>query len=135
MTHYHFIGIGGTGLSAIARVLVEKGHTVSGSDKVLSPQAQELQSIGVRVETGHDAKNVAGADIVIRSSAVRDENPEVIAARNAGIPVLKRYQMLAELTRGTGCPCDCRDAWENHHHRHDSLGSHPPGQGSFFRLG
>jgi UDP-N-acetylmuramate--alanine ligase len=100
MTHYHFIGIGGTGLSAIARVLVEKGHTVSGSDKVLSPQAQELQSIGVRVETGHDAKNVAGADIVIRSSAVRDENPEVIAARNAGIPVLKRYQMLAELTRG-----------------------------------
>lgn len=100
MTHYHFIGIGGTGLSAIARVLVEKGHTVSGSDRVLSPQAKELQSIGVRVETGHDAKNVVGADIVIRSSAVRDENPEVIAARNAGIPVLKRYQMLAELTRG-----------------------------------
>ncbi len=100
MTHYHFIGIGGTGLSAIARVLVEKGHTVSGSDMVLSPQAQELQSIGAHVVTGHDAKNVVGADIVIRSSAVRDENPEVIAARNAGIPVFKRYQMLAELTRG-----------------------------------
>ncbi len=94
MTHYHFIGIGGTGLSAIARVLVEKGHTVSGSDRILSPQAQELQSTGVRVFIGHDSTNVIGADIVVRSSAVKDDNPEVIAARNAGIPVLKRYQML-----------------------------------------
>jgi UDP-N-acetylmuramate--alanine ligase len=100
MTHYHFIGIGGTGLSAIARVLVEKGHTVSGSDQNLSPQAQELQFIGVKVAIGHAAGNVIGADIIVRSSAVKDDNPEVIAARNAGIPVLKRYQMLAELTRG-----------------------------------
>ncbi len=100
MTHYHFIGIGGTGLSAIARVLVEKGHTVSGSDRILSPQAQELQSIGVKVAIGHAAGNVTGADIVVRSSAVNDENPEVIAAKNAGIPVLKRFQILAELTRG-----------------------------------
>ena len=100
MTHYHFIGIGGTGLSAIARVLLEKGNTVSGSDQNLSPQAQELKSLGVKVSTGHDPLNVTGADIIIRSSAVKDDNPEVIAARNAGIPVLKRFQMLSGLTRG-----------------------------------
>ena len=100
MTHYHFIGIGGTGLSAIARVLLEKGHTVSGSDRNLSPQARELQGLGIKVTNGHDAMNVTGADIVVRSSAVKDDNPEVIAARHAGIPVLKRFQMLSELTRG-----------------------------------
>jgi UDP-N-acetylmuramate--alanine ligase len=100
MTHYHFIGIGGTGLSAIARVLLEKGNTVSGSDQNLSSQALELQSLGIEVTTGHDPLNVTGAEIVIRSSAVRDDNPEVIAARNAGIPVLKRVQMLSGLTRG-----------------------------------
>jgi UDP-N-acetylmuramate--alanine ligase len=100
MTHYHFIGIGGTGLSAIARVLVEKGHTVSGSDRTLSPQAQELRAIGVKVMIGHAAENVTGSKFVIRSSAVKDDNPEVVAARNAGIPVLKRSQMLSELTRG-----------------------------------
>ena len=100
MTHYHFIGIGGTGLSAIARVLVENGNQVSGSDRILSPLAEELQSIGVRVSIGQDAANIAGADIVIRSSAVKDDNPEVIAARQAGIPVLKRSQMLPGLTRG-----------------------------------
>lgn len=100
MTHYHFIGIGGTGLSAIARVLLEKGNTVSGSDQNLSPQAQELKCLGVKISTGHDPINVTGADIVIRSSAVKDENPEVVTARNAGIPVLKRFQMLSGLTRG-----------------------------------
>lgn len=97
MTHYHFIGIGGTGLSAIARVLLEKGNEVSGSDRVLSPLARELQDLGVNISIGHDAAHVFGADKVIRSSAVKDDNPEVIAARNAGIPVIKRTEFLREL--------------------------------------
>ncbi len=100
MTHYHFIGIGGTGISPIAQILVEEGHIVSGSDMILSPMADELQKLGARVKIGHDAQNVIGADIVIRSSAIQDDNVEVMAARNLGIPVLKRSDFLGELTRG-----------------------------------
>ena len=100
MNHYHLIGIGGTGLSAIARVLLERGHTVSGSDLLLSPMAEELQAMGVKVSIGHHAEQVDGADIVIRSSAIPDTNPEVVAAEQAGIPVLKRVDFLKELTAG-----------------------------------
>jgi len=92
----HFIGIGGSGLSAIARLLVESGYVVSGSDRVLSPLAQDLAAMGVRVDVGHRAENIAGADLVIRSSAVPDDNPEVVAARQAGIPVLKRSEYLGQ---------------------------------------
>lgn len=97
MSHYHFIGIGGTGLSAIARVLLEKGHQVSGSDQVMSPLAREIQDLGVKISIGHDSANVIGAEKVIRSSAIKDDNPEVIAARNAGISVIKRVDFLEEL--------------------------------------
>jgi len=97
MTHYHLIGIGGTGLSPIARVLFEKGHKVSGSDLLLSPQARELQELGIPVFIGHHADNIQGADLVIRSSAIPDDNPEVIAALNAGIRVLKRADFLNHL--------------------------------------
>lgn len=100
MTHYHFIGIGGTGLSPIAQILLEQGHTISGSDINLSPLANELKRKGVRVNIGHDAGNVAGADVVIRSSAIRDDNTEVLAARRANLPVLKRSDFLGELTKG-----------------------------------
>ncbi len=96
MTHVHFIGIGGSGLSAIARLLVESGYVVSGSDQVFSPLAQDLAAAGVRVDNGHKAENITGADLVIRSSAVPDENPEVVAARLAGIPVLKRSEYLGQ---------------------------------------
>jgi UDP-N-acetylmuramate--alanine ligase len=98
MTHYHFIGIGGAGLSPIARVLLEKGHRVSGSDLVLSPMAEELQGMGVQVFIGHDAANVTGADVVIRSSAIPDTNIEVSAAMNAHVPVVKRADFLQFLT-------------------------------------
>lgn len=97
MKHYHFIGIGGTGLSAIARVLLEQGQRVSGSDRVLSPLAAALRELGATVFVGHDAAHVQGADVVIRSSAVPEENVEVQAARAAGIPVLKRADFLGEL--------------------------------------
>lgn len=94
MTHYYFIGIGGTGLSPIARVLTEQGHQVSGSDLNFSPMAKELQEMGVKVTIGHDAANITGVDMIIRSSAVPDSNVEVIAGRNAHIPVLKRSEFL-----------------------------------------
>jgi UDP-N-acetylmuramate--alanine ligase len=103
MTHVHFIGIGGTGLSAIARVLLERGFTVSGSDRVISPLARELAEAGVQVYRGHEAANIQGADLVIRSSAVADDSPEVLAARQAGIPLLKRSDFLAQLTQGQSC--------------------------------
>lgn len=100
MAHIHLIGIGGTGLSAIARVLLESGATVSGSDKVLSPLAESLQASGCHIAIGHAAANIAGADLVVRSSAVPDDNPEVVAARAAGIPVLKRSEFLGTLLAG-----------------------------------
>ena len=73
----HFIGIGGSGLSAIARVLLEKGHRVSGSDRQFTPLMKELQSSGAQIYTNHDAENVRGALLVIRSSAIPDSNIEV----------------------------------------------------------
>lgn len=97
MTHVHFIGIGGSGLSAIARLLLESGYTVSGSDQTLSPLGAALKSAGARVFTGHKAEQVRGADWVVRSSAIPVENPEVQAALGAGIPVYKRADFLGKL--------------------------------------
>ena len=103
MTDVHMIGIGGSGLSAIARLLMESGKTVTGSDRVLSPEAQALIRDGIRISIGHDAQNVIGADLVVRSSAIPDSNPEVQAARNAGIPVLKRIDFLGQLMMKDKC--------------------------------
>ena len=100
MKNVHLIGIGGSGLSAIAQVLLESGYRVSGSDRQLSPLARRLQAEGVQVFTGHQAENIAGADLVVRSSAVPDDNPEVQAARLAGIPVYKRSDFLGQLMNG-----------------------------------
>ena len=101
MTHYHLMGIGGTGLSAIARVLFERGNKVSGSDMNLSLLAQELMDQGIRVNIGHDAKNIIGADLIIRSSAIPENNPEIVAALEGKIPLLKRREFLNELTAGS----------------------------------
>ena len=100
MTRIHLIGIGGTGLSAIARVLLEMGHTVSGSDRAESSFTRDLQSAGATIHIGHNAKNVVGADLVVRSSAIPDDNPEVAAARAARIPVVKRADFLGSLMDG-----------------------------------
>lgn len=97
MTRVHFIGIGGSGLSAIARLLKESGYEVTGSDKVLTSFAADLQAAGLTVFIGHHPRNVAGADWVVRSSAVTDDNPEVQAALQAGIPVYKRSDFLGQL--------------------------------------
>ncbi len=97
MKRIHLIGIGGTGLSAIARVLLEMGFTVTGSDRAESTFVQDLRSMGVTVNKSHRPENVTGADVVVRSSAIPDDNLEVVAAREAGIPVLKRADFLGSL--------------------------------------
>jgi UDP-N-acetylmuramate--alanine ligase len=99
----HLIGIGGSGLSAIAQVLIERGLTVSGSDRQASTLAERLSGLGASISIGHQAANVAGADLVVRSSAVQDDNVEVLAAQAAGIPVLKRSQFLPDLMSGQTC--------------------------------
>lgn len=96
----HFVGIGGSGLSAIARVLLEEGAIVSGSDLVLSPAARALAQAGARVFEGHRADQIAGAEWIVVSSAVPPTNVEVQAARRAGIPVLKRPQFLRWMMEG-----------------------------------
>ncbi len=97
--HIHFVGIGGAGMSGIAEVLVNQGFTVSGSDLSDSATTRRLQAMGARVVKGHDAANIDAADVVVTSTAVKGDNPEVIAARARSIPVVPRAQMLAELMR------------------------------------
>jgi UDP-N-acetylmuramate--alanine ligase len=100
MKHIHMIGIGGTGLSAIAHVLLQKGYTVSGSDCVASPLFTAVTEAGAQTFLGHAPDHIQQPDLVIRSSAVPDDNPEVITALSKGIPVLKRREFLQELTQG-----------------------------------
>jgi UDP-N-acetylmuramate--alanine ligase len=97
MTHVHFIGIGGSGLSAIARLLKESGYEVTGSDRALSSFAADLQNMGIKIFIGHHPRNIAGADWIVRSSAIGEDNPEVKAAKSAGIPVYKRADFLGQL--------------------------------------
>ena len=95
----HFVGIGGSGMSGIAEVLLNLGYTVQGSDVRTSAVTQWLTGLGARVSVGHAAANIAGADVVVVSGAVARDNPEVEAALNARIPVVARAEMLAELMR------------------------------------
>jgi UDP-N-acetylmuramate--alanine ligase len=98
--HVHLVGIGGTGLSAIARVLKQRGDVVTGSDRTRSIYAEALEALGVPIRYEHRAENVEGADLVVASSAVPDDNVELQAARSAGIPVLRRSEFLGDLTAG-----------------------------------
>ena len=97
--HIHFVGVGGAGMSGIAEVMANLGYGVSGSDLAASATTRRLESEGVRVVIGHAAENVAAADAVVISTAVKSDNPEVLAARERHIPVVPRAQMLAELMR------------------------------------
>jgi UDP-N-acetylmuramate--alanine ligase len=97
--HIHFVGVGGAGMSGIAEILHNLGYTVSGSDQIDSPTTRRLGSLGIRVRIGHDAANIEGAEAVVTSTAVRGDNPEVIAARTRRVPVVPRAVMLAELMR------------------------------------
>lgn len=95
----HFIGIGGAGMSGIAEVLLNQGYEISGSDVKTSITTSRLANMGVKVFIGHDQANVAGVDVVVNSSAITHENPEVTAAKKMRIPVVRRAEMLAELMR------------------------------------
>ncbi|UDF35324.1 UNVERIFIED_ORG: UDP-N-acetylmuramate--L-alanine ligase [Shinella sp. XGS7] len=97
--HIHFVGIGGAGMSGIAEILHNLGYTVSGSDQGASSTTERLASLGLKVFIGHAAGHIAGAQAVVTSTAVKTDNPEVIAARAARIPVVPRAVMLAELMR------------------------------------
>jgi UDP-N-acetylmuramate--alanine ligase len=97
--HLHFVGIGGSGMSGIAEVLLNLGYVISGSDLTSNTASQRLTGLGVKINTVHDEKNISGADAVVISSAVKEDNPEVIAARAAHIPIVPRAMMLAELMR------------------------------------
>jgi UDP-N-acetylmuramate--alanine ligase len=97
--HIHMVGIGGSGMGGIAEVLLNLGYTVSGSDLKQNPVTRHLEASGATVHIGHAASNIVDCDVVVTSSAVNEENPEVKAAREARIPVVPRAEMLAELMR------------------------------------
>ena len=97
--HIHFVGVGGSGMSGIAEVLLNLGYKISGSDLADSATLKRLASLGIATFVGHDAAHIAGADAVVTSTAVNADNPEVVAAREKRIPVVPRAMMLAELMR------------------------------------
>jgi UDP-N-acetylmuramate--alanine ligase len=97
--HIHFVGVGGSGMSGIAEVLFNLGYVVSGSDLSDSATLQRLKAVGIRTAVGHTTDNIEGADCIVTSTAVKPDNPEVIAAREKHIPIVPRAVMLAELMR------------------------------------
>jgi UDP-N-acetylmuramate--alanine ligase len=98
--HIHIVGVGGFGMSAIARVLLQQGYTVSGSDLRANDFTRELAALGATIFEGQRAENVAGAEVVIATSAAHDDNREIAAARTAGIPVRRRQDILGDLMAG-----------------------------------
>jgi UDP-N-acetylmuramate--alanine ligase len=99
----HFVGIGGIGMSGIAEVLANLGYTVTGSDVADSANVKRLRDKGIKVAIGHKADNIDGADVVVVSSAIKQDNPELVAARAKRLPVVRRAEMLAELMRLKSC--------------------------------
>ena len=99
----HFVGIGGIGMSGIAEVLVNLGYTVTGSDVAEGGNVKRLREKGIKVVVGHAAANIDAADVVVMSSAIRRDNPELVAARAQRLPVVRRAEMLAELMRLKSC--------------------------------
>ncbi len=99
----HFVGIGGIGMSGIAEVLANLGYTVTGSDVADGANVKRLRDLGIAVFIGHKASNIDGADVVVVSTAIKRDNPELIAARGKRLPVVRRAEMLAELMRLKSC--------------------------------
>ena len=95
----HFVGVGGSGMSGIAEVLLNQGYSVTGSDITDSRVIRRLVKLGVQVSVGHEPRNVEGADVVVVSSAVDTDNPEIVEAHRQRIPVVPRAEMLGELMR------------------------------------
>src|SRR5215831_18149070 len=99
----HFVGIGGIGMSGIAEVLANLGYIVTGSDVAENQNVKRLRDLGIAVAIGHAAHNLDGADVVVVSSAIKRDNPELAAARTQRLPVVRRAEMLAELMRLKSC--------------------------------
>src|SRR5262245_25348800 len=99
----HFVGIGGIGMRGIAEVLMNLGYTVQGSDAVEGGNVKRLRDKGVRIVVGHSAGNLGDAEVVVVSTAVKRDNPELVAARAKRVPVVRRAEMLADLRRLKGC--------------------------------
>ena len=99
----HLVGIGGIGVSGLARILVDRGYTVTGSDLADGPMLNDLRGLGIRVSIGHDAGNVDGAELVVTTAAARATNPELAEAIRQGIPIIKRAQLLGELASARTC--------------------------------
>lgn len=95
----HFIGIGGIGMSGIAEILHDQGYTVQGSDAALNPNVQRLRDMGIKVEIGQSGDNLGQAEVVVVSSAIKKDNPELVAARAKALPIVRRAEMLAEIMR------------------------------------
>src|SRR5690606_9422541 len=99
----HFVGIGGIGMSGIAEVMATLGYSVQGSDLSSNANVERLRQLGIPVAIGHAAENIGDAQVVVISSAVKPDNPEVIAARERFLPIVRRAEMLAELMRFRSC--------------------------------
>ena len=97
--HIHFVGIGGIGMSGMAELLLKLGFNISGSDQDSSERTDNLKELGLTISDGHSHSNVNSADVVVYSSAVQRDNPEIIAADNKQIPVIRRAELLAELLK------------------------------------
>ncbi|MFB3148834.1 MAG: Mur ligase domain-containing protein, partial [Thermodesulfobacteriota bacterium] len=95
----HFVGIGGIGMSGIAEVLLNMGYEITGSDIGESATVKRLMDLGAKINIGHSGKNVEGSGVVVISSAIKSDNPEVLRAKEINIPVIPRAEMLAELMR------------------------------------
>jgi len=95
----HFIGIGGIGMSGIAEILHNQGYTVQGSDAAVNPNVQRLRDMGIKVEIGQSGDNLGAAEVVVVSSAIKKDNPELVAARARQLPIVRRAEMLAEIMR------------------------------------
>src|ERR1700712_1047062 len=99
----HFVGIGGIGMSGIAEVLINLGYSVQGSDASENPNVQRLREKGATISIGHSAEHLGQAAVVVVSTAIRRDNPELASARERRIPVVRRAEMLAELMRLRQC--------------------------------
>ena len=127
-TTYHFIGVGGIGMSGLAELLVRQGYRVSGSDLAEGAITRRLAELGVRVYLGHRAENLGDADVVVHSTAVKEDNPELAAARARGLKVLRRGEIVSRADEKSYPGGGHRHARQDLHHRHDRGGA--PGRKS-----
>ena len=117
----HFVGIGGAGMCGIAEVLLNTGYSISGSDIKQSKVTERLEEMGAKVFIGHREENITGVDVVVCSSAVQNDNPEIAAAREFRIPIVPRAEMLAELMRYRHGICSGGYTWQNDNDKFDCI--------------